>query len=197
MIPDKSGAGKHPTPAAVPGRTLRLDCHAILGPGGAIATARPDFEARPQQLAMTGAVAEAIATRTHLVAEAGTGVGKSYAYLVPAILHAIESRGRGGDDPPKVVISTHTKVLQGQLLEKDIPSLQGILPPFLAVLVKGRNNYLSRRRLSIARQDAEDLFEKKDHRDELDAIARWSAETKEGSKDDLDFAPSKEVWEEV
>ena len=98
---------------------------------------------------MTGAVAEAIATRTHLVAEAGTGVGKSYAYLVPVILHAIELRGRGGDDPPKVVISTHTKVLQGPL-EKDIPSFKGFSLPSWRSWSR-RNNDLSRRRLSIAR----------------------------------------------
>jgi len=182
-------------PADAP--TLRLDCEAILGPSGAIAAARPDFEARPQQLRMAGAVAEAIEARAHLVVEAGTGVGKSYAYLIPAILHAIESRRRGDENPPKVIISTHTIALQEQLIEKDLPFLQEVLPPFAAALVKGRGNYVSKRRLRVALAGAKKLFEKDEQRDELERIAAWAAGTADGSKSDLDFDPSGLVWEEV
>ncbi|MBV8606635.1 MAG: helicase, partial [Singulisphaera sp.] len=91
-----------------------MNVHAILGDGGAVARRLPGYEARPQQLAMAEAVAHAIAARSHLIVEAGTGVGKSFAYLVPAILDAVTAR-------TKVVVSTHTINLQEQLLLKDIP----------------------------------------------------------------------------
>ncbi|MEY3231579.1 MAG: hypothetical protein RL689_1668, partial [Planctomycetota bacterium] len=88
----------------------------ILGPGGPVGTLLgPTHETRPEQLRMAEAVASAMASRTHLVAEAGTGVGKSFAYLVPAILRCLE-----GDT---VVIATHTIALQEQLVTKDIPLL--------------------------------------------------------------------------
>src|SRR5205809_3483017 len=100
----------------------------ILGPDGVIAQRMSRYEARPQQLAMAAAVADAIAGPHHLMVEAGTGVGKSFAYLVPAILAAAASR------EPKVVASTHTIALQEQLVRKDIPFLQKVLPcPFSAV----------------------------------------------------------------
>src|ERR671934_1375442 len=114
----------------------------ILGPDGTIARRLAGYEARPQQLKMADAVADAIAGRHHLMVEAGTGVGKSFAYLVPAIEAAL------ADKDCRVVISTHTISLQEQLLRKDIPFLQSVMPkPFNAVLVKGRANYLSLRRL--------------------------------------------------
>src|SRR3954469_24812793 len=102
----------------------------ILGPGGAVARRLPGYEPRPQQLEMADAVADAIAGRHHLMVEAGTGVGKSFAYLVPAVLSALA----GKED--RVVISTHTISLQEQLVQKDIPFLQDVMPqPFSAVLV--------------------------------------------------------------
>ena len=116
----------------------------ILGPGGAIARRLHRYEERPEQLMMARAVARAIEGESHLMVEAGTGVGKSFAYLVPAILAASEA-GK------KVVVSTHTISLQEQLLEKDIPLLQAVMPQeFTAVLVKGRSNYISLRRLEAA-----------------------------------------------
>src|SRR5207237_8651894 len=119
----------------------------IPGPGGSIAARLGNYESRPQQLAMADAVASAIANRRHLMVEAGTGVGKSFAYLVPAVLAAL------ADKDCRVVISTHTISLQEQLLRKDIPFLQKVMPePFTAALVKGRSNYLSKRRLRVARQ---------------------------------------------
>ena len=97
----------------------------ILGPGGAIAARLGSYEARPQQLAMAEAVAQAIADGHHLMAEAGTGVGKSFAYLVPALLAATQNA------KCRVVVSTHTISLQEQLIRKDIPFLQTVLPrPF-------------------------------------------------------------------
>ena len=95
---------------------------AILGPDGAIARRLSNYEARPQQLDMAAAVADAIAARRHLMVEAGTGVGKSFAYLIPAIQAA------AADKEHRVVISTHTISLQEQLVRKDIPFLQSVMP---------------------------------------------------------------------
>src|SRR5260370_30807332 len=117
----------------------------ILGPDGEIARRLPSYESRPQQLAMAEAVALAIRGQHHLMVEAGTGVGKSFAYLVPAIQAA------AGNEELVVVVSTHTISLQEQLVQKDIPFLQSVMPrEFSAVLVKGRGNYISLRPLRIA-----------------------------------------------
>src|SRR5262249_28034367 len=119
----------------------------ILDPGGLVAQRLNNYEPRPQQMRMAEAVARAIADRRHLMVEAGTGVGKSFAYLVPAVLSAT------ADKECKVIISTHTISLQEQLVRKDIPFLQAVMPQeFRAVLVKGRSNYLSLRRLRGAQQ---------------------------------------------
>ena len=109
-----------------------IDPLPVLGPDGAVARRMPGYEARDEQLRMARAVADAIEGRRHLMVEAGTGVGKSFAYLVPAILAAAESK-------TKVVVSTHTISLQEQLLQKDLPFLRAVMPQeFSAVLVKGR-----------------------------------------------------------
>src|SRR5207253_9934314 len=115
----------------------------IFAPDGILSKAK-NFEFRPQQQAMAVAVAEALEEERHLVIEAGTGIGKSLAYLVPAILFALEQK-------KKAVISTHTINLQEQLLHKDIPILQKSLPvEFEAALMKGRQNFLCPRRLEGA-----------------------------------------------
>src|SRR6266566_5878007 len=126
----------------------------ILGPQGAIARRLGErYEHRPQQLEMTAAVERAFAEGQHLLVEAGTGVGKSFAYLLPAIDYAVRTKKR-------VVISTHTIALQEQLIDKDIPLLRAVYPDeFTAVLVKGRSNYLCRRRLEQARGRQQMLFE--------------------------------------
>src|SRR5437870_7841940 len=118
----------------------------ILSPDGAIARRLGEkYEHRPQQLEMAAAVEQAFAEGHHLLVEAGTGVGKSFAYLLPAIDAAVRNKKR-------VVISTHTISLQEQLIEKDIPLIQSLYPDeFTAVLVKGRNNYLCQRRLEQTR----------------------------------------------
>ncbi len=163
----------------------------ILGPGGAIARRLHRFEERPEQMMMARAVARAIEDESHLMVEAGTGVGKSFAYLVPAILAAAET-GK------KVVVSTHTISLQEQLLEKDIPLLQAVMPQeFSAVLVKGRSNYISLRRLDAARGRAGLTFGKTEEFDQLGEIKLWSGRTKDGSRSDLDFKPLGPVWDAV
>ena len=122
----------------------RLDPLSALGRGGRISALLPGYETRDEQLHMAKAVAGAIESRTHLMVEAGTGVGKSFAYLVPAILAATELGKR-------VVVSTRTINLQNQLIDKDIPFLRTAMPQeFQAVLVKGRSNFISLRRLDSA-----------------------------------------------
>src|SRR5579871_5857192 len=164
----------------------------VLGPGGLIAAKMPDFESRPQQVEMARAVADAIAERRHLMVEAGTGVGKSFAYLIPAIQAATQGRDC------RVVISTHTINLQEQLLRKDIPFLQSVMPgDFRAVLVKGRGNYLSLRRLRVAQQRAVGLLADRVEEQQLQRIGRWSRKTLDGSRSDLDFQPTPAVWDLV
>ncbi len=169
----------------------KLDPVSILGPGGAIARRLPSYEHRVEQLAMAGAVARAIEGPNHLIVEAGTGVGKSFAYLVPAIQAT-------ADPKTKVVVSTHTIALQEQLLSKDIPFLRSVMPQeFSAVLVKGRSNYISLRRLDVAvkRQDA--LFQRPEEFDQLATIRMWSMRTADGSRSDLDVRPLPSVWEAI
>jgi ATP-dependent DNA helicase DinG len=168
-----------------------MSLEAILGPEGKIARRLPNYEHRPQQIAMAQAVAHAIAGRKHLMVEAGTGVGKSFAYLVPALQAAM------ADPECRVVVSTHTISLQEQLIQKDLPLLKSILPPFRAVLVKGRSNYLSRRRLNVAWQYAGNLLGEASAVEQLRAIERWADRTKDGSRSDLDFEPLPSVWSQV
>src|SRR4051812_12342028 len=166
--------------------------HAILGSGGAIARLLPGYEVRPQQLEMADAVAKAIAEKGHLLVEAGTGTGKSFAYLVPAILAALK------DPECKVVISTHTIGLQEQLIAKDIPFLQKVIKkPIKVTLVKGRGNYLSKRRLEVAQQKSNQLLDDRREVDELQEVARWSKRTQDGSRSDLAFKPREAVWDLV
>ena len=177
--------------------------HDILGPTGSIAKRLSDYEPRPQQAAMADAVAAAINEKHHLLVEAGTGVGKSFAYLVPAILAAVadraSSKGAGGkDERRRVVVSTHTISLQEQLIARDIPFLQSVMPvEFSAVLAKGRSNYISLRRLAGAAKKSETLFESDEQRLELTRIGNWAAETTDGSRSDLTFRPHAKVWDEV
>ncbi|HNQ24245.1 MAG TPA: helicase C-terminal domain-containing protein [Phycisphaerae bacterium] len=163
----------------------------MLAAGGAVARKLPRFELRPQQLAMAHAVADAFERRHHLVVEAGTGVGKSFAYLIPAIERILHS-----DD--RVVVSTHTIALQEQLIHKDIPFLQQVFAePFTAVLVKGRTNYLGLRRLARASQRQSQLFETDAEQLELRRIETWARQTEDGSQADLVPPPKRTVWERV
>ena len=145
----------------------------IFSATGVFSKAR-NFEYRPQQQEMAVAVARALEGKEHLLVEAGTGVGKSFAYLVPAILFAVSRQ-------KKAVICTHTINLQEQLVEKDLPVLKQVLPvEFSYTMLKGRNNYLCTRRLHKAMAQAEGLFTSPE-RVELERIHEWSKETKDGS----------------
>ncbi len=153
-------------------------------------SASPDFEFRPEQQQMAMAVAEAIEDRHVLCVEAGTGVGKSLAYLLPAAKYALES-GR------KAVISTHTINLQEQLISKDIPLANKILGGGLhAALLKGRSNYICPLRLKRAMQQTGDLFSTSEG-EELKAIWDWAEGTQDGTRSDMDFTPSPKVWAQV
>jgi ATP-dependent DNA helicase DinG len=161
----------------------------IFSPAGLLSRAK-NFEFRPQQQQMAVAVAKALQAREHLAVEAGTGVGKSLAYLVPAILFA-RARGR------KAVVSTHTINLQEQLVEKDLPMLERILPVrFTFTMLKGRANYLCTRRLRKAMQQADSLFSSPEIA-ELQRIHDWSKTTKDGSLSDFDVEPDPRVWSQV
>ncbi|MEN9675430.1 MAG: hypothetical protein RIS76_1326 [Verrucomicrobiota bacterium] len=149
-----------------------------------------NFEFRPQQQDMAVAVARALTERQHLLVEAGTGVGKSFGYLVPAILFAVAQK-------KKAVISTHTINLQEQLTEKDLPLLQKVLPvEFSFAMLKGRQNYLCTRRLQKALQQADSLFTSPEV-SELRRIAEWAQDTKDGSLSDFTEEPDPKVWEHV
>jgi ATP-dependent DNA helicase DinG len=164
----------------------------ILGADGAIARRLGSlYEFRPQQIEMAHAVEEALKNENHLMVEAGTGVGKSFAYLLPAIDYAVKKKKR-------VVVSTHTISLQEQLIDRDIPLLRAVYPDeFTAVLVKGRSNYLCRRRLEQARGRQGVLFDQPRQLESLLAVEKWSRQTADGSLADLPAVPDPGVWERV
>src|SRR3984893_11133422 len=162
---------------------------AFFSENGPLSKAK-NFEFRPQQQEMAARVAEALEEERHLVIEAGTGVGKSLGYLVPAILLALEQH-------KKAIISTHTINLQEQLLHKDIPILKKVLPvEFEAALMKGRQNYLCPRRLERAFQSARELFTGPEE-SELQRLAEWASSTRDGSLSDLSVEPDPKVWTQV
>src|ERR1041384_1596950 len=160
---------------------------AIFSPDGILSRAA-NFEYRPQQQQMAVAVARALSDGGHLLVEAGTGVCKSLAYLIPAILFAV-TKGR------KAVVSTHTINLQEQLTEKDLPMLARVLDPvkFSFTMLKGRANYLCTRRRHKAMLTAEGLFTSPEI-EELKRIYEWSKQTKDGSLSDFDREPDHKVW---
>lgn len=156
---------------------------------GALAKALLSFEFRSEQADLARAVVEAFNRKSFLLAEAGTGVGKSLAYLIPAALWAIRHDQR-------VVISTNTINLQEQLLNKDIPLLTEHLGlPVKAALIKGRSNYLCRRRV---KEFSEELLVDADSLDEeLKALIAWAQTTGDGSRADFPSLPSAAAWEMV
>jgi len=163
----------------------------LLADTGAIARRLAGFEVRPQQLSMAAAVERAFDERQRLFVEAGTGVGKSFAYLIPAIRRVVE-RGE------RVVIATNTISLQEQLIEKDIPLLNAVIPEeFTAVLVKGRGNYVSLRRLKLASEREGRLFSHDDDRSDLHRLEDWAYATEDGSLASLPQLPRPEVWDHV
>src|SRR5947208_1520911 len=121
------------SPTAAPYRALKK----FFLPGGALASAHPSFESRPGQLAMAMAVEDALENRRRLIVEAGTGTGKTLAYLVPALL-----------SERRIVVSTGTKALQEQLFFRDIPFLEKVIGrPLRVCYMKGRSNYACRQKI--------------------------------------------------
>lgn len=169
----------------------------ILGPGGRVADRLRNYEHRPQQMEMAVAVAKAFAEKRHLMVEAGTGVGKSFAYLVPAIL-ATADPANASLKHRRIIISTHTISLQEQLIQKDIPFLNAVIPlEFTAVLAKGRGNYVSLRRLKNAVARSSYLFKEDEEFVAVRAVAAWAKQTHDGSLADLPYRPLPQVWDEV
>jgi ATP-dependent DNA helicase DinG len=153
----------------------------VFGPEGLIARTHPEYEHRPGQIKMAEAVLRAFEQRRHLIVEAGTGTGKTLAYLVPAIAAACGSGAR-------IVISTGTKNLQEQLMDKDIPFLQETLPAkFRAAVMKGRNNYACLHR--IKRAESMPVLDGLDQIDQFDEVFRWSTQTDTGDRAELSNLP--------
>ncbi|MDR1446898.1 MAG: ATP-dependent DNA helicase DinG [Treponema sp.] len=169
------------------GRIIRA-----LEPGGAVAKRLPAYEIRESQLNLMKLIVKAFNGNAVAAAEAGTGVGKSFAYLLPSVRYALDNRER-------IVVSTATITLQQQLFDKDIPLVLSALSPaerkqIKAVLMKGRGNYLCRRRLTDALM--EPLLDEEEY-EELRRIAAWVETTKSGSHSDLSFLPQEGIWSRI
>jgi ATP-dependent DNA helicase DinG len=192
---DSPGSGPHPVAGSgFDADAFQREVDALFTPGGglqqAFQAARGGYEPRPQQREMALAVARSLARGTHLAVEAGTGVGKSFAYLLPSILYAKATRSR-------VAIATHTISLQEQLFLKDIPFLKERLGlEFEATLVKGRSNYLCLARLAAALKHGGELFENERFH-QVERLLAWSHAAREGTLQELTWAPDSEVWSQV
>ena len=162
----------------------------FLSSSGAISAELKNFESRPEQQAMLGGVTQAFNESKLALIEAGTGTGKSLAYLLPAITWAVQNRQR-------VVISTNTINLQEQLIHKDLPLLQKALPlRFKPVLIKGRQNYVCLSKVDVLEKEGEFLIET-DEMAELKSILQWAHQTSDGSRSDLNILPRASTWEKV
>ena len=179
-----------PHVTVAPARLDATHAAALLAPGGAIAGRLEGYEHRPQQLRMLDAVVAAFNQDATLTVEAGTGTGKSLAYLLPAIAWSTLNRER-------VVVSTHTINLQEQLVRKDLPFLtQQAGLSCTTALVKGRGNYLCRRKAAQVEAQGAMLVED-DQQRELTELLAWAQHTTDGSLSDLSVRPRAEVWEQV
>lgn len=164
------------------------DAGFYISNGGPLSKLSDNFEERPVQIQLLQNIAKAFNENKIGVFEAGTGVGKSYSYLIPAVLWSL-------NNAEKVVISTGTINLQQQLCEKDIPAVEKIIDKKINfVLMKGRQNYICRRRLMEA-SSMLDLFE--GETDEIKKIAEWSANSNSGDRSELTFMPSENAWTKV
>lgn len=161
----------------------------ILQPEGNLSKVIKGFEPREQQQKMMHNIIEAYNENQIALIEAGTGTGKSIAYLIPAILWAVQKKERS-------VISTHTITLQEQLLLKDIPLVTKALNVTVkAVLVKGMRNYVCLRKVDETR--GEQLLLPPQEAEEFAKIQAWSHNTKDGSRSSLAFEPSGQIWDKV
>jgi len=158
----------------------------IFSPTGALANNIQNFRSRPQQLELAQAIAETIATNGQLIAEAGTGTGKTFSYLVPALLN-------GG----KVIISTGTKNLQDQLFQKDLPTVRNALKAGVTLaLLKGRSNYVCHYHLELAQSNG--LFKTREDVRHLSKIQQYAKITQTGDKSGLaDVAENAPIWMHV
>ena len=162
---------------------------AVLAPEGSLAARYTAYENRPGQRDMLAEIINRYNDGGVSIIEAGTGTGKSLAYLLPAVRWAQENAER-------TVISTNTINLQEQLAEKDLPLVESLLGDVRWALVKGRGNYISIRRARLAAESQSMLFDE-DRSDELSSLLEWVNTTDDGSLSDLGFRPSDDVWEEV
>jgi ATP-dependent DNA helicase DinG len=163
----------------------------LLRPGGAISRHLKGYEERGQQIDMVSAVCQAFNQNKVATIEAGTGTGKTMAYLLPAIYWSLKNKER-------VVISTNTINLQEQLVHKDIPLLQKALnEKFDAVLVKGRSNYACLRKVDDVASELNLHADEDAERDELKQLIGWAKNSADGSKADLATIPSANVWEKI
>src|SRR5689334_18694291 len=162
----------------------------VFGPEGLIARAHPEYEHRPGQIEMARAVMRAFEEKRHLIVEAGTGTGKTLAYLVPAVAAALGGNGR-------VIVSTGTKNLQEQLMEKDIPFLQSVLPKrFAATYMKGRSNYVCLNRLGHAQSTP--ILEGLEEVDYFEEVTHWSTQSDTGDRAELANLPeSLSFWRHI
>jgi ATP-dependent DNA helicase DinG len=162
----------------------------VFGPEGLIAKFHDKYEYRAGQVAMAGAVAKAFEEKRHLLVEAGTGTGKTLAYLIPAISASLKKKKR-------IVISTGTKNLQEQLMEKDVPFLQKVLPgKFTAAYMKGRSNYACLYRIHKA--DGQPILDGLDQLGHFDRVSRWSRETRTGDRRELiDLPEDLSFWSRI
>jgi ATP-dependent DNA helicase DinG len=163
---------------------------AFFGPRGRLAAALPGFEPRAEQAALAQEVADALERGEHLLAEAGTGIGKSLAYLIPAL-----------DSGKRVVVATATKALQEQLLTKDIPAAAKALGREVqCAVLKGRQNYLCRRSvhgLELLGGQAGALFRTPEDAREWEALRDWVETTETGDRAELHFEPRASLWSEL
>ena len=173
-------------------KQLRLNIEAalsILGPAGPLAGNLKGFESRPEQVAMMRNILDAYNHNQIALIEAGTGTGKSIAYLIPALLWAVQTKER-------TVISTNTITLQEQLLHKDIPLLTKALNLDVhTVLVKGMHNYLCLRKFDEVQQES--LLLTPQEVRELEGIDAWKENTQDGSRSSLPFTPTHALWEKL
>lgn len=160
----------------------------LISAGGAMDSLTENFEQRDSQIKLLKGICHAFNEDKIAVFEAGTGVGKSFAYLIPAILWSVQNKER-------IVISTGTINLQQQIFEKDIPFAQKITGTKIkALLVKGRQNYICLRRYFETINEI-DLFT--EEQEELDNIKEWIKTTKSGDKSDLSFMPTESLWQRI
>jgi ATP-dependent DNA helicase DinG len=172
-------------PNTTPKPSEKLPLDKVFAPGGWLARHHPHYEFRPGQLEMAESVAAALENRQHLIVEAGTGTGKTLAYLVPLLRSGL-----------RTVISTGTKNLQEQLFYKDIPFIKKMFPQMKVTLMKGRQNYLCRQKLyDIERQPVLDGM---DQVEQYPKLRKWEERTETGDRAELRWLPdSSELWKKV